>query len=1105
MENKIKSVVLWLAFCLLAGVAYAQSGGVIVTGKVYADDEPDGFIGATVVEQDKNGRIYSSALTDFNGNFSLKVKDPSHSLNFSFVGYKRKTLPIGAQRKFDVKLETQNVLKEVQVKASKLVTGGGALAIPEREYSGAMQKFNTKAIEGVSVPSIDDALQGRIAGLDIVANSGDLGSGTVMRIRGITSINSNSQPLILLNGIPFESNIDDSFDFASADQEEFASLLCISPDDIEEITVLKDGAAAAIWGSRGANGVIDIRTKKGATGPTRVSYSYRFSGYTQPKGTELLNGDDYTMLMKQAYFNRAQQDCNIPEFSYDRSQFISAYGTAQDFENFNNNTDWVDEVIKHGFTHDHNLSVSGGGDKAKFRASFGYYNQTGTIIGQEMTRFSNRMNLDYNVSSRMMFSAEFAITYTDNDKNYTDDPYGEDNLLNIARKRMPNASVFRQDANGKNTDVYFNIAQNSQLDDAQKNLRNPVAIGNLASYQQTSMRIMPTLRLQYDFLDPAGEAKLRYSGYIKFDSENVKDTKFLPRETTSKNWNDGSVNKAYGKESEASSIYTAHDLTWQPKLPDAHSLMLYGKWEMDMANSRNQEFERYGLASTSATDVTNLGHLNTFKSERSEGRNMAFLLQGHYFLLDRYVFDVTARWDGSTRFGPGNRWGFFPSASVKWLISEEQFFDFADDWMDEFALRLSYGVTGNRPDYEYLHYARYSSFGTSYIDIPAIKPSSLQLTDLKWERSTSYNLGVDLSLFDWRYRLVANVYHRRTDDLLFKDQSIPSSTGFGSISYINGGTMDNDGWEIEFSTNNMIKRGDWSVDLSLNFSNYVNTIIDLDENVLHNYNADFNYSNGSYLNRFQVNNSFGSIYGFRYKGVYQYDTYQPDKPDATAPVVRDANGNVVLDGSGDPIPMYFAYGTTNEYRFRGGDAIYEDINHDGTIDELDIVYLGNSNPKFDGGFGTTIRWKRLSLNVFFNYRVGGKIINYGRMYSESMYNTENQSVSTNWRWRKDGDVTEIPRALFQSGYNWLGSDRFVEDGSFLRLKQLTLNYSFDPKLLKKAHLNTLNLSLTLNNMFTVTKYTGADPEISPNNIGVSEDKNRTPRSRYFTFGLTIGI
>ena len=341
--------------------------------------------------------------------------------------------------------------------------------------------------------------------------------------------------------------------------------------------------------------------------------------------------------------------------------------------------------------------------------------------------------------------------------------------------------------------------------------------------------------------------------------------------------------------------------------------------------------------------------------------------------------------------------------------------------------------------------------------------------------------------------------------LVFKDQKIPSSTGFGSVSYVNAGTMDNDGWELEFSTNNMVKRGDWTLDLSLNFSNYVNTIIELDENVLNNYNPDFNYTNGGYLTRLQINNSFGSIYGFRYKGVYQYDKYQPDNPDATAPVVRDENGNVVLDGKGETIPMYFAYGTSNAYRFRGGDAIYEDINHDGTIDELDIVYLGNSNPKFDGGFGATLRWKRLTLNMFFNYRVGGKIINYGRMDAENMYSTNNQSIATNWRWRKDGDMTEIPRALYQYGYNYLGSDRFVEDGSFLRFKQLTLSYSFDPKMLKKAHLNTLNLSLTLNNLLTVTKYTGADPEISPNNIGVSEDKNRTPRSRYFTFGLTVGI
>lgn len=1102
--DKIRYILL-ITF-MLTGIGFAMAqDDIILTGRVWADDEPDGLIAATVVEQDKNGRIFSSTVTDFNGNFSLKIKNPDNTLNISYVSYKKQVLPIGSRRKFDIKMASETLLQEVVIKSVRNVTTG-TLPIPEREYSGAMQRFSMDKLEGVSVPSVDDALQGRIAGLDIVANSGDLGSGSVMRIRGITSINSNSQPLILLNNIPYESNIDASFDFASADQEKFATLLSISPDDIQEITVLKDGAACAIWGARGANGIINITTKKGVTGPTRVNYSYRLSGSWQPSGTKLLNGDEYTMLMKQAYFNRNQVDCNIPEYSYDRSQFVNAYGTAEDFENFNNNTDWVDKVTKTGFTHDHVLSITGGGERAKFRTSLGYYNQTGTVIGQELNRFTGLMNLEYNVSSRLKFITEFSITYTDNDKNYSDDPYGNDNLLNIAYKKMPNVSIFRQDMYGNNTDVYFNIAQNSQLNSDQKDLRNPVAIAHLAKYQQSNMRIMPTLRLQYDFLDPE-EQKLRYQGYVKFDSENVKDIKFLPRETTSKNWNDQSVNKSYNKESEAMTIYMDHNLTWVPKFndPDLHSLMLYGSWQMDVSHSKFQEFERSGLASTSSTDVASLGTLRSFNSAKTQGRNMAFLFSGHYMLKDRYIFDASARWDGSSRFGADNRWGFFPSLAGKWIISSEPFMAKTEDWLSELSLRLGWGVTGNRPDYEYLFYSRYNSFGTNYIDIPAIKPASLQLSHLKWERSSSYNLGAEISLYDYRYRIVANVYHRRTENLLFKDQTIPSSTGFGSISYINAGTMDNDGWELEFSTNRMIKRGDWTVDFNLNLSNYRNNIVELDENVLNSYNKDFNYSNGAYLTRLQIDNSFGSIYGFRYKGVYQYDEYQFDKPDATAPVVRDASGNVVLDNSGDPVPMYFAYGTSNAYRFRGGDAIYEDINHDGTIDELDIVYLGNSNPKLDGGFGTTIKYKRFTFNAFFNFRIGSKIINYGRMYAENMYSTDNQSVATNWRWRKDGDMTEIPRALYNYGYNWLGSDRFVENGSFLRLKQLTLNYSFDPKLMKSVGLHSLTLSLTLNNVLTITKYTGADPEISPNNIGVSEDNNRTPRSRYFTLGINLGI
>lgn len=1103
MKNA-RYVIMMLLLVLSTLAASAQ--GVVVTGRVWANDSPEGLIAVNVVEIDKNNRIHSYASTDVNGNFSLRVTDTANSLSVSYVGYAKQLLPIGNRRVFDIKMEFEGELDEVVIHAVRNVSTG-ALAISEREYSGAMQRFSMSELEGVSVPSVDDALQGRIAGLDIVMNSGDLGSGSVMRVRGITSINSNSQPLILLNNIPYESNIDASFDFASADNEKFAALLSISPDDIQEITVLKDGAACAVWGARGANGIINIVTKKGVAGPTRVNYSYRFSAMEQPEGTELLNGDEYTMLMKQAYFNRNQIDCNIPEYSYDKSLFVSAYGTAGDFENFNNNTNWVDEVSCTGFTHDHVLAVSGGGERARFRTSLGYYNQTGTVIGQELNRFTGLMNLEYNVSSRLKFITEFSITYTDNDKNYTDDGYGNDNLLNIAYKKMPNLSVYRQDAMGNNSNIYFNIAQTSQLNDDQKNLRNPVAIANLAEYKQTSMRIMPTLRLQYDFFDPSEVRRLRYQGYVKFDSENVKDNKFLPRETSSKNWNDGSVNKSYNKESEAMTIMMDHNMTYIPELGDVekHSLMLYASWQMDMSNSKYQEFERYGLPSTSSTDVSSPGHLNSFYSAKTSGRNMAFLVSGHYLLLNRYVFDFSARWDASSRFGAKNRWGFFPSISGKWIISEEAFMRKTRGWLSELSLRAGWGVTGNRPEYEYLHYSRYNSFGSGYIDIPAIKPSSLQLSNLKWERSSSYNIGVEMSLFDYRLRMVANAYHRRTENLLFKDQTIPSSTGFGTVSYINAGTMDNDGWELEFSTNRLIKAGDLTVDFSLNLSNYRNNIVELDENVLNAYNRDFEYNNGTYLTRIQIENSFGSIYGFRYKGVYQYDKYQPDMPDATAPVVRDANGKVLLDSDGEPVPLYFAYGTSNAYRFRGGDAIYEDVNHDGTIDELDIVYLGNSNPKIDGGFGTTIRYKRFTLNAFFNFRVGNKVINYGRMYAENMYSTDNQSKAVNWRWRMDGDITNIPRALYQYGYNWLGSDRFVEDGSFLRMKQLTLNYSFDPAKLKKYGLRQLALSLTFNNIFTITDYSGADPEVSPNSIGISEDSNRTPRSRYFTFGINIGI
>lgn len=1092
--EKIRNIILLLAL-LMPTVAWSQI--TRARGVVY-DEYGDPAIGASVQEVDKNNRVYNYAATDINGEFTIPIKNPKNQLKISYVGMQAQTLPIEPNMK--VTLSSAATLSEVVVTAQKL-SSDGSMPVPIREISGAMQTINTKAFEGLSVSSVDDALQGRLAGLDIVSQSGDLGSGSSMRIRGSGSINANAEPLIVLNEIPYESHVDDNFDYQNATQEQFANLLSINPEDIEEITVLKDGAAAAIYGSRGANGVIMIKTKRGIKGPPRVQLLYKFSAHKQPRGRKMLNGDDYTMLMKQAYFNPHQDEnaCNIPEYNYDP--------TFTEYENYNNNTDWVKEVTQYGYTHDQTVNITGGGDKAKYRVSVGYLTQSGTVIEQSYDRISSLMNLDYQVSDRLKFSTEFSLTHSKNKKNFQDDSDGylNSSLLDYAYRKMPNVSVYRQDQFGNDTGDFFIIPSNSSLDDSQKNLVNPVALAKLASWKETSMRIIPTLRLQYEILDPA-KTRLRYQGYVQFDIENKTDDKYLPREVTTRNWDSDYVNRTYRRDAESHNMQTKHELLFVPQLGDKNSLMVVAAWELTSGNSHVQEFRESNLPNGITSTLVNGNERQTYSS-KGEWHSMAYMARAHYALMNRYILDLTVRRDGSTRFGEKNRWGTFPAVSFKWILSDEKWFkDWT--WLNMFGIRGGYGKTGRMPDSEYLHYARYNSYGSNnaYIDISTLKPASIRLSNLKWETASSYNLGVDMNLFDYKYNLDFNIFYEKDSDLLFSGQTIPSSTGFGSISYINGGALEKRGWELNFYTTNLLKIGNVTFDVNANLSNTTSKITELLPEILESYKGEFikTPNESRFVNRIQLNNAYGSIYGLRSLGVYQWSDYVEGR-EGTCPVVRDAAGNVVKDANGNALPMYYDYGGIN-YKFRGGDAIYEDVNHDGTIDELDVVYLGNCNPKIFGGFGFTVRWKGLSVNAFFNFRAGNKIVNYARMRAENMYSNDNQSIATNWRWRKEGDVTDMPRALYKYGYNWMPSDRFVEDGSFLRFKYLTFNYAFDKELLKKIRLNQLNLYLTLNNICTWTKYTGVDPEISPNSMtGIAEDWSTTPRSKYLTFGVTVGF
>jgi TonB-linked SusC/RagA family outer membrane protein len=808
----------------------------------------------------------------------------------------------------------------------------------------------------------------------------------------------------------------------------------------------------------------------------------------------MLTGDDYTMLMKEAYFNPYQSDlvADIKEFNYDKS--------FSEYEQYNNNTDWVKAVTQFGISNDHYIQLSGGGERARFLVSGGYYNQTGTVIGQELERYSTRMNLDYSVSDRIRVSSEFSFTYTDNDQNYQ-------SLLTDAYKKMPNLSIYHQDGAGNDTDRYYKTLPtiSGQLDD-QSNIMNPVASANLAKQNSKSIRILPTFRVQYDLTNPEKQM-LRYKGYVAFDVNNGSSSTFVPKELTTAVWNSDQINTAASSDSRSLSLSSDHNLTYVPKFDNTdHSLLLYTSFQIGTSSSRYQSISSYGNPSEYITNPTAGAYVDGISSGPGQGRWMAYMIMGHYAYKSKYIADITIRRDGSTKFGDNRKWGTFPGLSLAWNIMDEEFMNFSNDWLSTLKMRPSWGRTGNQPRYENMHFSLYNTNG-SYIDMPAIKPSNIQLTDLRWEKVTSFNYGIDFGFLEDRFMADFNYYYKQTEDMLFENLAISSTSGFGSLTYQNAGAMSNAGWELNLNAFKIVKTKDFHMDIRLNFSNYVNTILDLKQSILDSKNKDFSYYNGEYLTRIQINNSFGSIYGFRYKGVYQFSDYDETRPNTeTSPFAKDENGMIIRDAQGEPLRMTFAAGeNTPNYKFKGGDAIYEDINHDGNINELDMVYLGNSNPLVNGGFGVNMTYKNLSLRINSNFRIGNKIVNMGRMNAENMYTNNNQAASVNWRWRKNGDVTDMPRALYKSGYNWLGSDRYVEDGSFLRVKNLQINYSIPSKKLKPFLLNQLNMYLTINNLLTITKYSGVDPEVGYGALGVSTDNNQTPRSKSFTAGITVGF
>ncbi|MBR0045459.1 MAG: SusC/RagA family TonB-linked outer membrane protein [Bacteroidaceae bacterium] len=1140
--KKILSILLLMAcFCLQAS-AQVKAGDV-VSGQIWDDLEP--LMMCNVVEVDNNNRIVAHGVTDINGNFSFKIVNPKDKIRISYIGCQTVTLPITKRAFGKIVLKSNTTLQEVTVKAVRKTQSSG-LQIPVTEISVASQTIDMKEFEGLGMTSVDEALQGRIAGLDIVANSGNLGAGTTMRLRGVSTINGNADPLVVVNGNVWTNDANAEFDYTNANEEKFAELLNVNPEDIESITVLKDAAATAIWGSQGANGVIEIKTKRGSKGKTKVQYSYRFTGSWQPEGYKLLNGDDYTMFLKESFFNPKMQqgfgdsnhDNYIPEINYDEN--------FSEWRMYDDNTNWRKEIKSFGQNHQHFVSLTGGGEKANFRISGGYDHQTGTVIQQRLDRFTTRVALDYFVSDRIKVSTNFDLTYTKNKKNYRYDYDGDNNpddLMLAALLKMPNLSVYAEDDNGNDTGRYYtmnpyltkatggyNVPSGASghlnyLEDQYK-MPNPVAVAHQAKNDEKTVKLSPEFILQYDLLGTEPDQhRLRYEGQIIFDIYTLNNDTYFPGSLLASNWSSAAYNSASTSSYKSHALSTRHTFTFTPHFNnESHSLMFMARFQYNNGSSSRQNLAEKWLPTAAGITSPLAGGVNTdFGTEAGEWRSQFFLFSLHYAYKGKYIVDATLRRDGSTKFGPDRRWGNFPGLSARWNISDEPFMEKVK-WISMLSIRPGWGIVGRQPDNEYLYYSKYST-GGSYLGETSVVPSNIRLADLRWEQKETWNLGFDFGFFNGLIDGDLSLYTQKTTDLLMRNRAIPSSSGFTVLSWQNVGSMRNNGWEFNINGHRVVKAGKFSMDFNVTFANNRNEIISMDETVLATMNGTGNTpENGSYLSRVQLNNPLGSIYGYRFKGVYRYSDYS-DAVDAKnagiitqeeldapniAPVVRNAAGEVVYNPSGTPKYMYFDYDTyTTAHQFVGGDAIYEDVNHDGHINALDVVYLGSSLPRLTGGFGMKFNYGAWSLNLQFNYRYGNKVINYARMNLENMATTYNQSRAVNWRWHNEGDVALLPRAVTRKTnydtYNYLGSDRFVENASFLRLNYAQLSYTFEPKALKQVGLSSLRFNLTLNNLFCITKYSGADPEIAQAGFSPAGDYSRTPRPKSFTIGASVSF
>jgi TonB-linked SusC/RagA family outer membrane protein len=1070
----------------------------IIKGRILDATTNETMPGVNVVEIDDKGRYISGTVSDPNGNYILKVRDVIDSVQISFIGYKKFVFSIDNRNTINVSLELESTsLEAVKITASK-VSNDGVTQV--RDRTTAVARIELKEMKSVMSTTVEEMLQGRMGNVDITSVSGDPGAGLNIRIRGTASLNAKNNPLIVVNGIQYSPDFE-NFDFAGADVQKFGNLIDVSPEDIESIEVLKDAASTAVWGSAASNGVIMIKTKRGIKSKPIFEYTFKMTRAWEPDPIPMLDNKGYAKLITEEVFNY-----NIAsdrgDYTPDNIDQISMRPSVDyNYYNFIQNTNWVKEITQVAMIQQHDFQVRGGGDKSKYKLSVGYFDEGGTVIGNRSRKLTLQSSLDYDLSTNLQFRSDIMYTRYNDDATYDREDFigfpGNMQIRSIAYRKMPNLTIFnrtsdedsiadptKQTSPNQPTKQYF-IDQTLQ-----GNVYNPVAFAKLGINNKIKDNARALFTVKYSILP-----ELILNSTVTLDIFDSKQSKFIPIEA-------GYDNHAVNIFNKKSSIFTKNQLVYAPKVGKDHDLNFIGQYDTEETIERGLNIQSSLSGSRFLEQPVGEKNITYMVADFSRYRSLGMFLATNYKYKDKYILMIGAKAEGTSKFSSKSRWGIFPTSSIAWRVSNEPFLKDVT-FINDFKIRTSWGRSGNLPDGKYLYYTKYESNATlNYIDEKGTRPSSMELTSLKWETIEQVNMGFDLAMYNERINITFDVYNKKTLDLYLPNTDIPTTSGFGKLN-INNGTMQNRGLELTIDYA-IIKKEKFKLDLNLNFGKNQNMVLRIPDN--YSVETGNPLVNGQYVMKVVPGDPLGGFYGYKYLGVYSKTS------DAVA---TDKNGNPILGLDGFPLKMQMGNEGTDKYIFRGGDAKYLDVNRDGKIDKLDVVYLGDLNPAYMGGGQIRITYTSWTLSAFLNFKYGSKIINQTRMYAENMSGFDNQTKATNWRWRREGDVTNVPRAIWPgpggqapyTGYNWLGSDRFVEDGSFLRLKSASLTYNVPESFCKKMKLKDMKLYVTGYNLYTWTRYSGQDPDVAPPSKPdmLPVDNNLTPPSIRIMFSAFVSF